>query len=117
MDSKDFLQKAWIWEGMALLAFSAVACAWMPVERLDIFVRIIPFLAGSIGLQGGAAAIGPEVARRTELKKLEIEKEPAPVAEVAATAPVAEVAEVAEVADVAKVAKVAKTAKVAKKGA
>lgn len=69
MDAKDLIQKAWVIEGMLLIAYLAVACWFMPVERLEVFNRMLPTLILLVTGQGAAAAIGPEVKRKIEAGK------------------------------------------------
>jgi hypothetical protein len=69
IDSLELLKTAWVVEAMLLLIFCCVASAWMPLERLEIFAKLVPVIMGGIGAQGAAAAVGPAVKRNQEIKK------------------------------------------------
>lgn len=66
MDGKDLIQKAWVIEGMALLAYLCFAWALMSPERLAVMATMLPQVALLIGGQGVAASAGPEVKRLIE---------------------------------------------------
>jgi hypothetical protein len=69
MNAKNLIQICWVFEAMALLIVVPIACAWMPVDRLEIFGKIVPALIGAVLGQGLAAAGGPEVKRLIESRK------------------------------------------------
>lgn len=69
IDSLQFLKVAWVIEAMILLLFCCVAAAWMPLERLEIFAKLVPVIMSGIGAQGAAAAVGPAVRRNQEIRK------------------------------------------------
>jgi hypothetical protein len=69
IDSLELLKTAWVVEAMILLLFCCVASAWMPLERLEVFAKLVPIIMGGIGAQGAAAAVGPSVKRNQAIKK------------------------------------------------
>lgn len=61
MNSKVFLQYAWVGEVIALIAITAIAFFTVPIDKFIEWVKVLPILGGFVVAQGGAASIGPLV--------------------------------------------------------
>ena len=69
MNSKVFIQYAWVAEVIGVILFTFLAYFLTPVEKFTLWIQILPLLGGLIAAQGGAASIGPLVRKNIEAKK------------------------------------------------
>jgi hypothetical protein len=70
MDSLDLIKKAWVVQAMILLLYLMFAWWLMPAERLAVMAQMLPQIVLIIGGQGTAAAVGPEIKRLIESRKI-----------------------------------------------
>ena len=59
-----FVQIAWVSEVIALVLYSMTAVPLLPLDRAELWLRLLPVIGGLIGAQGGAAFAGPLLSDR-----------------------------------------------------
>lgn len=69
MDSKKFIQYAWVIETVIIILMTIVYVHF--IEIIPFWIQALPLLTTLIGAQGMAASIGPAIIKSIEIKHKE----------------------------------------------
>lgn len=70
MNPKRLIQMAWVVEVAILILYGLIGIPFLPIERLEFFIRMLPLFTALIGGQGVIAFAGPEVKRYIESRNM-----------------------------------------------
>jgi hypothetical protein len=57
-----FIQVAWVAELIAIMLYTMFAVPFMPIDRIELWLKFLPIFGLLIGAQGTAAGAGPLMA-------------------------------------------------------
>ena len=63
MKAKDILQKLWPLEVAVIIIYAMFIIPIVAINRVELFIRVLPLLTTLIGGQGVIAFAGPEIKR------------------------------------------------------
>lgn len=66
MNSKIFIQYAWVGEVIGVIVFTFIAYYTSSIDRFIQWIQILPLISALIAAQGGAASIGPLIRKKIE---------------------------------------------------
>jgi len=75
IDAKDLIQKAWVIEVGLLILYGLIIIPWLPADRIELFLRLLPTYGLLISGQGLIAAGGPRLKAFQENQRAKIETE------------------------------------------
>ena len=67
--SLRFIQIAWVTEIAAMIIYSFFVVPFFPIDRAELWYKLLPALGSMIVAQGGAGSIGPLVADKIRKEK------------------------------------------------
>lgn len=76
IDTKRFIQYAWVFETIFVILLTAIFILWFPAVVAPLWLQALPLLTALIGGQGAAASVGPALVKMTQVKYGESEKSP-----------------------------------------